>query len=92
MFYLLSYTVRTVRKQEHNMIVNGFWFDETVVDLVSDMRGDNCETAGDFQKALKILYPQYRQITCEQDFRDFVEAHGDYADDQEAVAHYGYNE
>ncbi len=73
------------------MVLNGFWFDEKVEQLVLDLQAAHKATAGDFQKALKLLYPEHRQITCEQDFRDFVEAYTDYVDNQEALAHYGSN-
>ena len=73
------------------MILNGFWFDDKVEQLVLDMQANHCATAGDFQKALKLLYPEHRQIECEKDFLDFVEAYTDYVDNQEAMAHYGCN-
>jgi len=60
------------------MLINGFWIDDTVLNLVQDLQEANTETAGDFQKALRVLYPNHRQIKNAESFKEFVQAVTEY--------------
>jgi len=56
------------------MVIDGFWIDETVQRLIGDLQELNREKAVHFELALRVLYPNHRQLECEQDFHEFVQA------------------
>lgn len=66
-----------------SMVINGFFFDQRVQQIIQDLKQRGCQTAADFQQVLKILYPAYRQINSEQDFRDFVAAAVEFEEEDE---------
>ena len=54
------------------MEIDGFWIDQSTINVLVDI--DPEAVTGDISSTLNSLYPSYRQISCENSFKDYLTA------------------